>query len=67
VDTYSEAWRLVCEARHLLKQYAPDWPGLEARLQDIERARKGLQEHLRAAIKSQWSLRRDWWDEDRTQ
>ena len=66
VDTYSEAWRCSCEARGLLRQYAPQWEALELRIVEIEKKR-GAQLDLRSEIKRQWAARKEWWHDSQQQ
>lgn len=63
MDTHSEEWRRICEARHWLRQLAPAWDALEAKVKEIELARKAPQPELRAELKRQWQGRGGWWND----
>lgn len=71
IDTASEDWRRICEARHHLRQCCPDGdmagsgPAVHAKLAEIAKVRgKEAAEALRGEMRVQARCMADWWNQE---
>lgn len=61
MDTYSDRWRRITEARHYIRQGATTGPLVDALCLRIEKKRGiAAAEQLRQDMREQWQTRQEW-------
>lgn len=61
IDTASDEWRRICEARTYLRQGHTTADRVDALIERIEKARgRESAAELREEMRRQWKCRRDW-------
>jgi hypothetical protein len=61
IDTHSEAWRRICEARYWLREGYTTPERVEDLLERIRKRRGGAAaEQLRTDMRAQWVTRAEW-------
>lgn len=61
MDTYSDQWRRITEARHYIRQGATTVPAVDALCERIEKKRGiAAANQLRQDMREQWQTRGEW-------